>query len=90
LPKALADDWYQQNVESRLTQIIQWQIEAYWIKTAQAEGLRPKRGPLLVHQTSATRFDIVDGNATAQVLMLVGWVVVPVIVTSGSNLEQPK
>jgi len=47
-----------------------------WMKKA-GEGLAKPRAPLRVREIS-NGFEILDGNATAQVLMLAGWTRVPV------------
>ena len=41
----------------------------------------PGREPLRVKKRSDGRLDVTDGNATAQVLMLVGWSEVPVVLS---------
>jgi hypothetical protein len=46
------------------------------MRTAALHGL-PGRGPLQVVPINSMWFEILDGNATAQVLMLVGWMNAP-------------
>ena len=48
--------------------------------TLAAKSHGPKRVPLSVHKKTDEIFTILDGNATAQVLMLTGWNEVPVLV----------
>jgi hypothetical protein len=49
---------------------------------AAAEGRIPRRVPISVRKADDTRLIVIDGNATAQVLMLAGWKDVPVVLTS--------
>lgn len=51
---------------------------AFHFMTAAAAGTNPRRAPLRVVAGGNARFWIIDGNATAQVLMFVGWQKVPV------------
>ena len=51
---------------------------AFDFMSSAALGLNAKRPPLSVHAGDGDSYRIVDGNATAQVLMLVGWNEVPV------------
>ena len=50
---------------------------------AAAQGLIDRRGPLKVVEKPDGTFTILDGNATAQVLMLAGWKEAPVELVSG-------
>jgi hypothetical protein len=51
---------------------------AFNFMSSAALGLNDKRPPLKVYVGDQASFQILDGNATAQVLMLVGWSEVPV------------
>jgi hypothetical protein len=51
---------------------------AFKSMTSAALGFNERRLPLKVFKADLNSFQIVDGNATAQVLMLVGWKEVPV------------
>lgn len=45
-----------------------------------AKGKLPRREPITVRLNADMTFDVVDGNATIQVLMFLGWQNVPAIV----------
>ena len=51
---------------------------AFNFMNSAALGLNDRRPPLKVYISDTDSFQILDGNATAQVLMLVGWSEVPV------------
>jgi hypothetical protein len=56
-----------------------------FIKMCEAgQGKGSPRDPIVVRKDSRGKYLVLDGNATAQVLMLVGWVEMPVEI-SGEN-----
>lgn len=56
-------------------------LTAFQFSTSAAQGNNKKREPLTVKDPVNGKYEIVDGNATAQMLMFVGWSEVPIIIS---------